>query len=233
MDTKTPEPWDFDDTPLKPPYYWNKRDLIREAREGEPKAVTLLLKKWMVVGSQYSKEIHEIWCQQEAERQECLREHEERTCKYVELKRECKELKHGLPPPAPVSVPPQSSPHLVVPSLTPSLPTNNNNDLAKITTPARPPPWPIKPAPSPISQIANLRPLPRPNQTQHQPASTPPARPPPWPIIPSPTIISTAPARPPPWPIIPCCIQSTLQNRRNTKQRVKAKSRIISDEISV
>jgi hypothetical protein len=89
------------------------------------------------------------------------------------------------------------------------------------TTPKRrPPPWPIIPTPTTIFSISN-------------------SRPPPWPIIcccqhdqHSP-ISSTPPARPPPWPIIPRRIQSTPQNRRNAKQRIKAKSRIISDEVSV
>jgi hypothetical protein len=221
MDTETPEPWEFGDTPSKPPFYWNEKDLIKEAREGEPGAVSLLLKKWMIVGNQYSEGVQEIWRQQEAEHRERLREYEECRREYEEL-----ECERGSPPPGPVDVLPQPSLHLITPSSAPSLPTNhNNNDPAKITTPARPPPWPIKPAPSPISHIANLHLLPRPNQTQHQPASTPPARPPPWPIIPSPTIISsTPPARPPPWPIIPHRIQSTPQNRQNAKQRIKAKS---------
>ena len=38
MDTETPKPWDFEDTLSKPIRYWNKKDLIQEAREGEPRA---------------------------------------------------------------------------------------------------------------------------------------------------------------------------------------------------
>jgi hypothetical protein len=88
------------------------------------------------------------------------------------------------------------------------------------TTKRRPPPWPIIPTPTTILSISNSRPPPWPiichcQHNQHSPVSSPP------------------PARPPPWPIIPRHIHSTSQNRRNAKQRVKAKSRIILDEVSV
>jgi hypothetical protein len=87
------------------------------------------------------------------------------------------------------------------------------------TAKRRPPPWPIIPTPTTILSIAGSRPPPWPiichcQHNQHSPVSTPPAR-------------------PPPWPIIPRRIQSTPQNRRNAKQRIKAKSRFISDEVSV
>jgi hypothetical protein len=87
------------------------------------------------------------------------------------------------------------------------------------TAKRRPPPWPIIPTPTTILSIAGSRPPPWPiichcQHNQHSPVSTPPAR-------------------PPPWPIIPRRIQSTPQNRRNAKQRIKAKSRFISEEVSV
>ena len=31
IDTKPAEPWDFGDTPSKPRYYWNERDLLQSA----------------------------------------------------------------------------------------------------------------------------------------------------------------------------------------------------------
>jgi hypothetical protein len=40
------------------------------------------------------------------------------------------------------------------------------------------------------------------------------------------------PVRPPPWPIIPHNIHPNLQNRRNAKQRIKAQSWSILDEVS-
>jgi hypothetical protein len=53
MDTEPTEPWDFGDTPSKPRYYWNKRDLLQSAQEGEPRAFNLLLTRWLITGSQY------------------------------------------------------------------------------------------------------------------------------------------------------------------------------------
>jgi hypothetical protein len=107
---------------------------------------------------------------------------------------------------------------------------NNDNTTPHSTTHSRPPPWPNK----------------YPNRNQHQrnskytPArNTMGQRPPPRPNIqltPSP-ILSIANPRPPPWPIIPHNLDRTLHNHRNAKRRVKhrvkAKSRIILDEISV
>jgi len=88
------------------------------------------------------------------------------------------------------------------------------------TVKQRPPPRPNIPTPIPILSIGN-------------------PRPPPWPIIHdrhckqhSP-VSSTPPSRPPPWPIIPRYIHSTPQNRQNAKRRIKAKSRGISDKVSV
>jgi hypothetical protein len=51
MDTKTPKPWDFGDTPSQPRYYWNERDFLQSAREGEPGASNLLLTRWLITGS--------------------------------------------------------------------------------------------------------------------------------------------------------------------------------------
>ena len=91
---------------------------------------------------------------------------------------------------------------------------------AGTTVKQRPPPWPNIPTPIPILSIGN-------------------SRPPPWPIIHhchckqhSP-VSSTPPIRPPPWPIIYRRIHSTSQNRRNGKRRITAKSRDISDEVSL
>ena len=127
MDNEPPEPWDFGDTPSKPPYYWNKRDLLQSAQEGEPGASDLLLQRWLITGSQYHDWMHELWLQHRIENEE----------------RKHKELKLKLPPPALTIIPPQPSLHPVTPSPAPSLPINhNNNNLAKTTTPARPPPWP-------------------------------------------------------------------------------------------
>jgi hypothetical protein len=53
MDTEPAKPWDFRDTPSKPRYYWNERDLLQSAREGEPGASNLLLARWLITGSQY------------------------------------------------------------------------------------------------------------------------------------------------------------------------------------
>jgi hypothetical protein len=110
------------------------------------------------------------------------------------------------------------------------------------TTPARPPPRPNQhPTPSPILSIANLRPPPWPNQRQRRTPrhTTTPARPPPWPNQrrhrrkPHSPTFTTPRFRPPPWPIIPRHTTQTSQTRRNAKRRIKAKSRVISDEVSV
>jgi hypothetical protein len=84
------------------------------------------------------------------------------------------------------------------------------------TTPAGPPPRPNQhPTPSPILSIANLRPPPWPNQCHRRRKPHSPR------------------FRPPPWPIIPRHTTQTSQNRRNAQRRVKAKSRIISDKVSI
>jgi hypothetical protein len=228
MDTETPEPWEFGDTPSKPPFYRDEKGLIREAREGEPGAVSLLLKKWMIVGSRYSEGVQEIWCQREAEHQDHLREREERTRKHAELKRKNEELKHGLPPPVPVAVPPQPSVYPTAPSsaLSPLINRNNNNP-AKTTTPTRPPPWPIKPTSSPhlvvLSPALTLRT--GHNNNYFTSYATTHSRPPPWPIILTLTPIrSTPPARPPPWPIL---FSDHLQNRWNARRRLRRRSRTL------
>jgi hypothetical protein len=88
---------------------------------------------------------------------------------------------------------------------------------AGTTAKQRPPPWPIIPTPTTIFSISN-------------------SRPPPWPIIyccQHNPVSSTPPAHPPPWPIIPHYSDQTIRNRQNTKRRLKAKSRRISDKISI
>ena len=114
---------------------------------------------------------------------------------------------------------------------------NNRYTMARKPTRSRPPPWPNQrqrhtsrhtttptgpppepnqhPTPSLILSITNLRPPPWPNQRHHR-------RKPHFPRF-----------RPPPWPIIPRRTTQTSQNRRNAQRRVKAKSRIISDKVSV
>ena len=123
---------------------------------------------------------------------------------------------------------------------------HRDNDITSYsTTRSRPPPWPNKyrnryqhngkytlakrtvrqllpwlnkqPTPSSILSIADSRPPPWPNQCHCGYK----------------LILSTPHLRPPPWPIISCCTTQTSQNHRNAKRRVKAKSRIISDEVSV
>jgi hypothetical protein len=98
---------------------------------------------------------------------------------------------------------------------------NGEYTPARYTMGQRPPPRPNIPTiPSLILSIANSRPPPWPNTWHcHHNAHSP--------------VASTPPARPPPWPIIPRRIHSTPQNRRNAKQRAKAKSRIISDKVSI
>jgi hypothetical protein len=124
-----------------------------------------------------------------------------------------------------------TTPYLTSQSRPPPWPNKNSNKNrnkyyygthtpAGTTTRRRPPPWPIIPTPTTIYSITNSRPPPWPNtchcrHKQHSPVS------------------STPHARPPPWPILPRYIHSTSQNRRNAKRRVKAKSRIISDEVSI
>jgi hypothetical protein len=124
-----------------------------------------------------------------------------------------------------------TTPYLTSQSRPPPWPNKNSNKNrnkyyygthtpAGTTARRRPPPWPIIPTPTTIYSITNSRPPPWPNichcrHKQHSPVSFTPH------------------ARPPPWPIIPHYIHSTSQNRRNAKRRVKAKSRIISDEVSV
>lgn len=124
-----------------------------------------------------------------------------------------------------------TTPYLTSQSRPPPWPNKNSNKNrnkyyhgthtpAGTTVRRRPPPWPIIPTPTTIYSITNSRPPPWLNichcrRKQHSPIS------------------STPHARPPPWPIIPHYIHSTSQNRWNAKRRVKAKSRIISDEVSV
>jgi hypothetical protein len=214
MDTKTLEPWDFDDTPLKPPYYWNERDLIREAREGEPRVVTLLLKKWMIVGSQYSEEVQEMWRQQEEEHQERLCEYEERKREYNECHVTESKRARGL-----AHADYKARKHACA-----------NHDVTKPThhvdahtTPystsrSHPPPWPIK------NSIKNC------NKyyygTNTLSGTTPKRRPPPWPIIPTPApILLIVNPCPPPWPIIPCHLDQTFCNHRNAKRQVKCRAK--------
>ena len=96
------------------------------------------------------------------------------------------------------------------------------------TTPTqRPPPWPIISSPTPILSV-NSRPPPWPNQPPqpcgHRRCHCHNTNRP---------ITSTPSARPPPWPIIPGQSNRTSQNHRNAKRRIKAKSRGISDKISI
>ena len=98
---------------------------------------------------------------------------------------------------------------------------NGTYTPARYTMGQRPPPRPNIPTIlSPILPITNSRPPPWPNICHYRHNGHSPAT-------------STPPARPPPWPIIPCRIHSTPQNRRNAKQRAKAKSRIISNKVSI
>jgi hypothetical protein len=132
-------------------------------------------------------------------------------------------------------------------------PMYHTNPLSTPYSPARshPPPWPNKNTNkyhnkyhygthSLAGTLAKQRPPPRPNIPTPIPIlSIRNSRPPPWPIIHhchckqhSP-ISSTPPVHPPPWPIIYRCIHSTSQNHQNSKRRIKAKSRDISDEVSL
>jgi hypothetical protein len=100
------------------------------------------------------------------------------------------------------------------------------NTTPSSTSRSRPPPWPNKNSNKNRNKYY---------YGTHTPAGmTAKQRPPPWPIILTPTpILSIKHSRPPPWPIIPHRIHSTSQNCRNAKRRIKAKSRVISDEVSI
>jgi hypothetical protein len=121
----------------------------------------------------------------------------------------------GRPPPEPNKTQIRNGHHYGAHTMTGTTPTQ------------RPPPWPIISSPTPILSV-NSRPPPWPNQPPHpcchcrrhcHNTNRP--------------ITSTPSARPPPWPIIPGQSNRTSQNHRNAKRRIKAKSRGISDKISI
>lgn len=115
----------------------------------------------------------------------------------------------------------------------------------------RPPPWPNKHPTrnrnqhqgkgkyTPARNTVGQRPPPQPNIHTSPILSIANSRPPPWPNIchcrhkQYSHVSSTPPTRPPPWPIISRRILSTLQNRRNAKRRIKAKSRGTLDTVSI
>ena len=88
MDTKSPEPWDFDNILSKPFHPWNEKDVIQEAQEGGSGAADFILKNWMFMGSQYNNGTLELWLQHEME-------NKERKHKRIELQ----------PPPTPINIP--------------------------------------------------------------------------------------------------------------------------------
>ena len=128
----------------------------------------------------------------------------------------------------------------------------NTHAIPYSTSQTRPPPWPLKGPKqnqnqhqhngryTPARYTMGQRPPPRPNIPTTSPIlSIMNPHPPPWPNIchyhhkGHSLVTSTPPACPPPWLIIPRHIQSTPQNCRNAKRRIKAKSRFISDEVSI